>query len=76
MIRMTDVSMIYPGKVVVLADINLEISSGEFAFIHGASGAGRSTLLRILFGAERPTSGEVIVNGMNITRKVSISSIS
>jgi cell division transport system ATP-binding protein len=69
MIRITHVSMIYPGKVVVLADINLEISSGEFAFIHGASSAGRTTLLRILFGAERPTSGEVVVNGMNITRK-------
>ena len=69
MIRMINVSMIYPGQVVVLADINLEIPSGEFAFLYGASSAGRTTLLRILFGAERPTRGEVIINGMNISKK-------
>jgi len=69
MIHMSHVFKTYPSHITALTDINLEISSGEFAFIHGASSSGRTTLLRILFGAERPSSGEVIVNGMNITQK-------
>ena len=67
MILMSHVFKTYPSQIAALIDINLEISPGEFTFIHGASSSGRTTLLRILFGAERPTSGEVIVNGMNIT---------
>jgi cell division transport system ATP-binding protein len=69
MILMSHVFKTYPSQIAALIDINLEISPGEFTFIHGASSSGRTTLLRILFGAERPTSGEVIVNGMNITER-------
>lgn len=69
MIQMTHVFKTYPSQIEALSDINLEISDGEFIFIHGASSSGRTTLLRILFGAEKPTSGEVIVNGMKITEK-------
>jgi cell division transport system ATP-binding protein len=69
MIHMSHVSKTYPSQIAALTDINLDISPGEFTFIQGASSSGRTTLLRILFGAERPTSGEVIVNGMNITQK-------
>jgi cell division transport system ATP-binding protein len=69
MIQMIHVFKTYPSQIVALSDINLEISDGEFTFIHGASSSGRTTLLRILFGAEKPTSGEVVVNGMNITAR-------
>ena len=67
-IEMYHVSKTYPSQMSVLSDITLEISSGEFTFIAGPSGSGKSTLLRILCGAEKPTSGEVVVEGMQITQ--------
>lgn len=68
MIQMTHVFKTFPSQIHALSDISLEISPGEFAFIAGPSGSGKTTLLRILFCAERPSSGEVIVNGMPITQ--------
>jgi cell division transport system ATP-binding protein len=68
MIRMAHVTKTYPGQI-VLKDITLDISSGEFAFIHGPSAAGRTTLFRILTGSEKPTSGQVIVHGIDLTRQ-------
>ncbi len=67
-IEMYHVSKSYLSQVSVLSDITLDISSGEFVFIAGPSGSGKSTLLRILCGAEKPTSGEVVVEGMQITQ--------
>ncbi len=69
MIQMTRVYNTYPGQITALSDINLEISAGEFVFIHGNSGSGKTTLLRILFCAEKPTSGNVKVNGFLITHR-------
>ena len=57
------------GSFSALNDISLEIFPGQFAFIAGPSGSGKTTLLHILFCSERPTSGEVIVNGMDVTEK-------
>ncbi len=50
-----------------LTDINLEIKSGEFVCIVGASGCGKSTLLNIVAGLEKPTSGEILLDGEPIT---------
>ncbi len=69
MIQLTHVSKIYPSQISALSDVTLEISAGEFAFLTGPSGSGKTTLLRLLYCAERPTSGEVIVNGIHVTRK-------
>ena len=69
MIRMTHVYKTYPSQIAALTDINLEIFPGQFTFIAGPSGSGKTTLLHILFCSERPTSGQVIVNGMDITQK-------
>jgi len=69
MIQMIHVSKTYPSQITALSDINLKISPGEFTYIAGPSGSGKSTLLRILFIAERPSSGEVIVNGFRITQR-------
>jgi cell division transport system ATP-binding protein len=66
-IEMHHVFKTYPSQLSALSDITLEIFPGEFTFITGPSGSGKSTLLRILFCAERPTSGEVVVYGMHIT---------
>jgi cell division transport system ATP-binding protein len=67
-IEMYHVFKTYPNQISAISDITLEILSGEFTFIVGPSGSGKSTLLRILSGAEKPTSGEVIVHGMPITQ--------
>ncbi|MCD8489560.1 MAG: ATP-binding cassette domain-containing protein [Desertifilum sp.] len=51
------------GEVAVLQDINLNIASGEFVAIVGRSGCGKSTLLRLLSGLDRPSSGEILLDG-------------
>jgi len=66
---MKHVFKIYPNQISALSDITIEISPGEFAYIFGPSGSGKTTLLRILFCEERPTRGEVIINGIEVTRK-------
>ena len=69
MIEMAHVFKTYPSKIAALSDINLEVSPGEFIFIAGPSGSGKTTLLHILFCSEKPTRGQVIVNGIDITQK-------
>ncbi|MCJ7636793.1 MAG: ABC transporter ATP-binding protein [Nitrososphaeraceae archaeon] len=54
------------GESVVLEDINFKIKRGELISIVGPSGSGKSTLLNIIGVLDKPTSGEVIINGFNI----------
>ena len=51
------------GRQVVLENISLDVESGEFVTIMGASGCGKTTFLRILLGEERPSRGEVLLDG-------------
>ena len=55
-------------QITVLSNINLEIRQGEIVAITGASGSGKSTLLHLLAGLDRPTSGQVIVNGQDLSK--------
>lgn len=55
------------GKFTALEDINLKIKKGEFVCLLGPSGCGKTTLLRIIAGLEKPTAGEVFINGENVT---------
>ena len=54
------------GKNVVLTDVNLEVSKGEIITIIGPSGTGKSTLLRCLNLLEKPTSGEITIDNINL----------
>jgi ABC-type sugar transport system ATPase subunit len=65
-IKLTNVMKSY-GNVDVLHDINLEIADGEFVVFVGPSGCGKSTLLRTIAGLERPTSGEIAIDGKVVT---------
>jgi len=68
MIQMYEVNKVYPNGVSALKDINLHIKKGEFVFLVGPSGAGKTTLMRLIFRDELPTSGHVIIDGRNIDR--------
>ena len=57
------------GRTEVLKDISLEIADGEFSVILGASGSGKSTLMNVLSGLEKADSGNVFVNGENLSVK-------
>ena len=53
---------------VALDDINIQIADGEFVFILGQSGAGKSTFLKLIQMEEKPTEGRVIINGQDLTK--------
>lgn len=66
MIELINVSKSYQGGVDVLFNINLHIGKEEFVFIVGPSGAGKTTLMRLLYREEAPSLGKVIVDKVNV----------
>ncbi len=68
MIKFTHVFKRYPGGYDALKNVSFELRSGEMAFLTGHSGAGKSSLLRLIALIERPTRGEAVVNGHNLER--------
>lgn len=66
MIDMKDVSKVYENGALALDHINVHIEKGEFVFIVGASGAGKSTFIRMLFREVLPSDGSLIVNGQDV----------
>lgn len=74
MIKMIDVYKSF-GKNEVLKGINLHVERGELVVIIGSSGSGKSTVLRCMNYLEEPTSGDVIVDGMNLNVKENINNV-
>jgi len=66
MIQMKDVSKVYENGAVALEHIDVSIEKGDFVFIVGASGAGKSTFIRLLFREVLPSGGSLEVNGQDI----------
>ena len=66
MIRIENVTKVYRNKTVALRNISCEISKGEFVFLVGSSGSGKSTFMRLLLKEETPTEGSIWVAGKNI----------
>jgi cell division transport system ATP-binding protein len=61
-------SKLYSRGLYALQDLTLTVDKGEFVFLTGPSGAGKSTFLRLLLMQERPSEGDILVNGHNLNR--------
>ena len=66
MLDLKHVSKTYKNGVNALYDVNLKIDQGEFVYIIGPTGSGKSTLIKLLDGEEIPTKGKVEVTGINV----------
>ena len=66
MVSFSAVAKRYSGGQEALKSVSFALEAGEFAFLTGRSGAGKSTLLKLIPAIERPTSGSVIVSGLNV----------
>ena len=67
MIRFHNVFKSFPNGALALKDVTFHVSKGEFVFLTGHSGAGKSTIMKLLFAEQRPTQGDVRVSGFAVS---------
>ncbi len=68
MITFNQVSKRYPGGFEALSHVNFSLEKAEMAFLTGHSGAGKSTLLKLIAMLDRPSSGQIVVNGVRLNQ--------
>lgn len=68
LITLTNVKKTYKTGVTAIQDLNLSIEKGQFVFIIGSTGCGKSTLIKMLYREEKPTAGQIIVGGVDVGR--------
>lgn len=67
MIKFIDVTKVYDNNTLALKNVNLTIKKGDFAFLVGSSGTGKSTIIKMLFKEIDPTHGKLILNDTDVT---------
>ncbi|MFK8136921.1 MAG: cell division ATP-binding protein FtsE [Bdellovibrionales bacterium] len=72
MVKLSHIYKTYQGSVHALRDVNLEIGKGEFVFLTGPSGAGKTSLFKLLSAFDKPTNGELEVAGFDLTKITSV----
>jgi len=68
LIRAINVEKQYNNGVTALYNLNLTIKKGEFVFVIGASGSGKSTFIKMMYREERPTRGQIIIGGIDVAK--------
>ena len=67
MIRLYHIHKRY-GSISALNDVSLHVAKGEFTYVTGPSGAGKTTMLQLLYGAIKPTEGKLLVGGVDVSK--------
>ena len=68
MIQFYHVSKTYDGRRAAVEDVSFKVGKGEFVFLTGPSGAGKTTVLRLILAAERCDEGQILIAGRNVAR--------
>ncbi|UTR11733.1 MULTISPECIES: cell division ATP-binding protein FtsE [Evansella] len=68
MITMKEVWKTYPNGVMAINGIDILINKGEFVYVVGPSGAGKSTFIKMMYREEKPTRGDIIIDGQNLAK--------
>ncbi|MGM0876476.1 MAG: cell division ATP-binding protein FtsE [Bacillota bacterium] len=68
MIEMSEVYKTYPNGVLAINGLDIMINQGEFVYVVGPSGAGKSTFIKMMYREEKPSSGKIIINGVDLSK--------